>query len=253
MSPARPDLVTREVRPGASGTAGTVAEAWRYPVKSLGGIEVHALTLDARGVTGDRRFAVYGADGKIGSGKSTRRFRRMDGLLEFGATLDEAGALTLRTPEGALLLVPSPEADAALSAHLGETVQVRPEAATPHFDAGALHLITPAGLEWLAARLGGPVAAARFRPNLVIRTPGPPSPGVEDGWVGRHLRVGDALLEVTVPTERCVMVGLPQPGLASDERILRLLAREREACFGVYASVLEPGAIRLGAPVELLP
>lgn len=231
---------------------GAVSEAWYYPVKSLGGHVVPALHLDARGVIGDRAFAVYGTDGKIGSGKSTRRFRRMDGLLECSVDVDEAGALWLRAPTGGPIAIPSAEADAALSDLVGEAVRVEPERTVAHFDAGALHILSTSSLEWLADRLGGAVPAARFRPNLVIQTPDAP-PHVEDGWVGRRLAVGGAVLEITAPTERCVMVTMPQPGLATDERILRLLARERDACFGVYASVVVPGTVRLGDPIEVLP
>ncbi len=229
---------------------GTVSEAWRYPIKSLGGVRAPTVDLDARGVAGDRALAVYGADGKIGSGKSTRRFRRMDGLLACRVNLDEAGGAWLRTPSGALLAAPSPEADAALSDLLGEPVHVRAEAAIAHFDAGALHILTTSSLEWLEARLGGPVHTARFRPNLVVRTPDAPA-HVEDGWVGRRLRVGHAILEVTEPTERCVMVTMPQPGLPSDERVLRLLAQEHDACLGVYASVVVPGTMGVGDEVEV--
>lgn len=69
--------------------------------------------------------------------------------------------------------------------------------------------------------------------------------------MGRRLRLGSAVLEVTAATERCVMVGIAQPGLASDERILRLIAQEHDACFGVYASVIEPGTINLGDTVQV--
>ncbi len=234
------------------GAVGTVTEAWRYPIKSLGGCPHPALVLDARGVEGDRAFAVYGADGKIGSGKSTRRFRRMDGLLECSTSLEADGTITVCVPGGAPLPVPSPEADAALSALLGEPVDVRPEAALAHFDVGALHLLTTSTLGWLAERLGGPISAARFRPNVVMHTPEAP-PHSEEGWVGRRLRIGTAIIEVTEPTERCVMVNLAQPGLASDERILRVLAQEHDAHLGVYASVMQPGTLHLGDPVELLP
>ncbi|WP_405420476.1 hypothetical protein [Streptomyces erythrochromogenes] len=34
-----------------------------------------------RGLVGDRLYAVRDGDGRFGSGKNTRRFRRMDGLL----------------------------------------------------------------------------------------------------------------------------------------------------------------------------
>lgn len=230
---------------------GTVAEAWRYPIKSLAGLRAPTLDLDARGVIGDRALAVYGADGKIGSGKATRRFRRMDGLLECSTNIEADGTITLRTPAGDICPAPSPEANAALSRLLGEPVELRPEEAVAHFDVGPLHILTTSSLEWVAQRLGAPVSTSRFRPNLVVSTPGA-APHSEDGWVGRQLALGSAILEITEPTERCVMVNLAQPGLPTDERILRLLAREHDACLGVYASVVAPGRIGVGDAVEVL-
>ncbi len=52
---------------------GSVAEVWRYPVKSLRGERLDGAACSARGIDQDRRGAVLGADGRIGSGKTTRR------------------------------------------------------------------------------------------------------------------------------------------------------------------------------------
>ena len=58
-----------------------VRQLWRYPVKSLGGQRVEASLVNERGLVGDRLWAVRDEDGKLGSGKDSRRFRRMEGLL----------------------------------------------------------------------------------------------------------------------------------------------------------------------------
>ena len=58
-----------------------VQQVWRYPVKSLGGQRVGASLVNDRGLLGDRLWAVRDEDGKLGSGKDSRRFRRMEGLL----------------------------------------------------------------------------------------------------------------------------------------------------------------------------
>ena len=57
-----------------AGTVGTVESIWRYPVKSLGGERLTSVDVEARGLAGDRRWAVRDAEGKVGSGKTTRRF-----------------------------------------------------------------------------------------------------------------------------------------------------------------------------------
>ena len=57
---------------------GTVRELWRYPVKSMRGERCEHLEIDHRGAIGDRLYAVRDEAGKFGSGKTTRRFRRID-------------------------------------------------------------------------------------------------------------------------------------------------------------------------------
>ena len=49
----------------------TVAELWRYPVKSLLGEQLPEVEVDERGVIGDRLYAVTDRDGKLGSGKTS--------------------------------------------------------------------------------------------------------------------------------------------------------------------------------------
>ena len=56
---------------------GTLARLWRYPVKSMGGEDCERLALESRGIEGDRSHAVRDPQGKLGSGKATRRFRHV--------------------------------------------------------------------------------------------------------------------------------------------------------------------------------
>ena len=51
---------------------GAVAKLWRYPVKSMRGEECERIELKARGVEGDRLYAVYDAQRRLGSGKTKR-------------------------------------------------------------------------------------------------------------------------------------------------------------------------------------
>ena len=63
--------------------SGVIAALWRYPVKSMLGEECAEVELETRGVRGDRRFAVRGDDGRLGSGKNSRRHRHIEGLFTF--------------------------------------------------------------------------------------------------------------------------------------------------------------------------
>jgi uncharacterized protein len=58
-----------------------VSEIRRYPVKSMLGEVLAAVDVEERGLSGDRLWAVRDPDGKFGSGKNTRRFRRTPGLF----------------------------------------------------------------------------------------------------------------------------------------------------------------------------
>lgn len=230
---------------------GTVRELWRFPVKSLRGERRERLWLDQRGVTGDRLYAVRDAAGKFGSGKTTRRFRRMDGLFRFRAVYD--GDVPVVTfPDGATLRGDDPAIHAALSAHLGMAVTLSREAEIPHFDAGPLHLLTTASMRTLGRSLAAePLDGRRFRPNILIETDA--DGFAEDAWQGREIAVGNAVrLRVAERAERCVMVTLPQDELPHDPRILREIVRVNDACVGVYAHTLTPGVIREGDEIRLL-
>jgi len=228
---------------------GRIEQLWRYPVKSFLGEARDAVRLDGRGVEGDRLFAVRDVRGKLGSGKTTRRFQRIDGLFRFQAAWGE-GVPEIVFPGGRRIAGDDPRVHAALSEALGQPVTLAREAAVSHFDAGAVHLVSTASLRWLGALLGGTVDARRFRPNLVVDAPG--EGAVEQEWRGAVLRVGaEVELRVAGPTERCVMVGFAQPGLGEDARVLAELAARAGACFGVYADVVTPGTVSVGDAVTL--
>lgn len=230
---------------------GTVRELWRYPVKSMRGERCERLWLDQRGVLGDRLYAVRDEAGKFGSGKTTRRFRRIDGLLRFRAVYESEVPL-LTFPDGTTLRGDDPAIHAALSAFLGMPVTLSREAEISHFDAGPLHLLTTASLRTLGQSLSeAALDGRRFRPNLLIENEACGFP--EDAWQGQDLAVGnDVRVRVVGRAERCLMVGLAQDDVPADGRILRAVVRANAACLGVYAVALTPGAIHIGDRIELL-
>ncbi|MFC8428277.1 MOSC N-terminal beta barrel domain-containing protein [Streptomyces sp. NPDC057253] len=79
--------------------AGVIERIWRYPIKSTGGELLDRAEVEFRGLVGDRLFAVRDAQGKFGSGKNTRRFRRMPGLLQLRSRyVDQVGARNSSEP-----------------------------------------------------------------------------------------------------------------------------------------------------------
>jgi uncharacterized protein len=227
---------------------GRVAEVWRYPVKSLGGEQLDRVRCQRRGLSGDRHWAVVGEDGVIGSGKTTRRFRRMPGLLSLAAQTDDAGTVWVELPDGRRGRAMDPTTARWLCELTGQAVHLAEESETSHFDDAPLHLVTTGALEGLGALgLGGAAAdRRRFRPNLVIEAEGTVEPPC-------RLLVGTtAVLALTTSTIRCVMTTLPQPGLPFTPGILKRLEQDRQGCFGVYARVEQEGEIAVGDPVAAL-
>ena len=226
-----------------------VVGLWRYPVKSLAGEERDALDLDARGVEYDRAWAFVDPEGGIASGKTTRRFRKVPGLLRHRGRLDGDGPL-VELADGRVARPGTDEGDALLASIVPPGWTLQPERATPHFDAGAIHLVTTATLATIGAALGEPVPPARLRPNLLIDA-GDADGWPEDGWIGRTLAIGEVELRVTTRTERCVMVGHAQRELPRRPRLLQTVGRLNDVCAGVYADVVTPGRMRAGDGVAL--
>ncbi|MEW2128965.1 MOSC domain-containing protein [Streptomyces sp. NPDC005435] len=232
---------------------GTVERIWRYPIKSTGGEMVEEAEVDARGLVGDRLYAVRDAGGKLGSGKNTRRFRRMPGLLRLRSRYP--GGVTTRTPE---LLDPdgTPVADPTgyVRHHLRrDDVEVAREDAVSHFDQLPLSVLTTATLDWVRAAVPGvPVDERRFRPNLLIRTPPGTRPFVEDDWFGGTARIGSALrIRFERSSERCVMINEAQQDLPHSPLVLRAVAQSHDLRLDALATVAHPGRVRLGDPLEL--
>jgi uncharacterized protein len=224
---------------------GTVRELWRYPVKSLGGERLQAVEVESRGVVGDRLWALVDTDGKLASGKTTRRFRKLPGLLMHRATYGGDGPV-VELSDGRRVAP-----DAAVAEELaGPGWTFRPEADVSHFDAAPIHLVTTRTLARLESLVGEPFPTQRVRPNMVIEMPGEPG-FVEDEWVGQILEIGEVVVRVVDRTERCVMVNHARPGIERRDHILKTIGRANEACAGVYAEVVAGGRIELGAAVRL--
>lgn len=224
-----------------------IVELWRYPVKSMLGERCDALHVEMRGVQGDRLFAIRDAQGKFGSGKHTRRFRRIDGLFGFSASY-RAEEPQIRFPDGEVMGGDAPRIHRALSTALGLPVTLAREAEVSHFDSAPIHLLTSGSLAWLRAALPAVgIDARRFRPNLVIEVPDPEP--IEQTWIGKRLRIGEVELQVSDATERCGMVAFAQSELPKAPGVLKHITRQADLKFGVYAQVLKAGVVRLNDQV----
>uniref|UniRef100_A0AAU2K2F9 MOSC N-terminal beta barrel domain-containing protein n=1 Tax=Streptomyces sp. NBC_00049 TaxID=2903617 RepID=A0AAU2K2F9_9ACTN len=234
-----------------SDVVGVVERIWRYPIKSTGGELLRRAAVDGRGLVGDRLFAVRDGAGKFGSGKNTRRFRRMPGLMQLASRYaGSAPEPELLDPSGAVV----PDPTGYLRGYLGrEDVEVAREGAVSHFDQLPVSVLTTATLDWVRGAVPGvPVDERRFRPNLLVRTPPGTRPFVEDDWFGREARVGDRLrLDFVRSSERCVMTNEAQQDLPHSPLVLRAIARAHDTRLDALATVAVPGTVALGDTVVL--
>lgn len=223
-----------------------VTQIRRYPVKAMAGESLDSVQLDERGLVGDRWFAVWDDEGRMATGKDSRRFRRRDEIFEFRASTTDSGVRI--EGRGGSWLVGDPALDAALSDHMGVRVRVLPETAISHQDAAAVSIVGTASLAWCREHLDVDGDVRRLRTNVVLETA---EPFVEETWTGRVVRIGETALRVVERTERCRMVDIAQEGLAPERGFLKALGRERDLCLGVYAEVHRRGGIGLGDPVDV--
>lgn len=120
-----------------------------------------------------------------------------------------------------------------------------------YFDVHPLNLLTDATLRQLRKLAPTSVLdVRRFRPNLVIETGG--EGFIESGWAGRQLRIGSSSIDVGHPCPRCVMITHGFADVPRDPGLMRTVVREADQNVGSYATVAQPGEIRVGDPVELV-
>lgn len=217
---------------------GTVAEVWRYPVKSLGGERLdEPVAVGPTGLDGDRLRAIV--DDATGRALSAKRVAR---LFEASAqSLGADGHVRITGPGFDLSTAEHDDATiaAALSRWLGFPVHLTDRRPPPGFydSRSSVHLVTTGSL--------GAWDARRFRPNLVVVGEG------EDDWVGRHLTFGGVPGHVRKRTSRCVMTTLPQPGVAHDPEVLGILQATRDGDLGVYVDPAADGKIAAGDTIDL--
>lgn len=235
---------------------GTVTALWRYPVASMRGETVESVEIDTGGVVGDRGWGVYATgDATAGFAPRGRKWRNLvQARARFTAT-PHRGAdcppVEVRFADGAALESGTPAVDARLSALLGHDVALRRIGVSdagggrtaPSYAHAPIHLLTTASLDRLTELYPeGVTDIRRFRANVLVGTKGLGG-FVENGWLGRRLRIGEVTLEVTEDCRRCAMTTLAQGDLPRDKAILDAVTRHNGANLGVYANVVAPGTV----------
>lgn len=241
--------------PAGGTVVGTVHLLGRFPVKSTAGEALPAATVSRRGLLYDREWAAYTADGGIASGKTTRRFRKLEGLMHWRSTMaaaDESGRVlpALHSPDGGTYRVDEPAAAEALSRAFGQPLTLRRETTIRHHDECAVHVVTTSSIRRVEQLVGGRVDVRRLRANIVLNTAG--TGFVEDAWTDGELTLGsEVVLRLGASMPRCVMIDQPQADVPAGPPALRALGRTHDVLLGLQAHVIHTGTISIGDPARL--
>jgi uncharacterized protein len=113
----------------ASEQVGAVAGLWRFPVKSMKGELIEQVEVTARGLVGDRAYALIDVDtGKVVSAKNVKLFPRM---LDCRATFvaspksgDELPPVRITLPDSSTVISDWSDAAQKLSSYFGRSVRL---------------------------------------------------------------------------------------------------------------------------------
>ena len=244
----------------------TVSGLWRHPIKSHGREEITEVQLDAgQTMPGDRVWAVAHekstADGREWVPCANfSRVSKAPELMAITARLEpEAGSVTLSHPRRPDLTF-EPDGDA--SAFLSWVAPLMPDdrAASARIirvsgrdmtdsDFPSVTLCNLSSHRAVEQRLAQPLSIHRWRGNIWIDGL---APWEEFDWIGRRVRIGEAILEVRERTDRCAATTAnPETG-RRDADTLGALESWGHQDFSVRAEVIEGGSVRPGDEVFAL-
>ena len=254
-------------------TAMSLRVAWisHCPVKGLALRQLDECDLTEAGVAGDREFFLVDENDRLVNSKGL-------GALQQIVPHYDGGSLTLTFPDGTTVsrelgfdgaldarfwnvtvevrVVDGPWSD-AISDFAGRDLRLvrAPGPAPDRRRSGAATLLGTGSLRALARILDvDEVDERHFRMNFGIDGLGEHG---EDEWLGRHVRLGEAIVVPQGNVGRCAVTTQNPDSGAPDLDTLKALAAYRGVIetteplpFGVYAAVAQPGRVRVGDAVE---
>ena len=275
----RADQVTDPIAYDAAGRLTpmpTVRKLAVTPVKGLALLHPAAIELEPGGAVGNRRFYLVGPDGRNRSGLA------FGPLAAIVAEYDPAAErLTLRFPDGTAVsgdaaatgehldvrwsrtrrlqghVVDGPFA-AALSRYVGLDVRlVRAESGEAPQSA-PVSIVSEASLEALERFADLPERLDDRRFRMLVTIDGIEAFG-EDGWIGREVRLGEAVVRVEIEAARCATTTRdPSTGQRDWDALaalrgLRGVSDRQTIDFGVFGSVVRAGRVAVGDEVTVMP
>ncbi len=248
----------------------TLAQIYRYPVKGLTPERLERVVLSrGEGLPQDRRFALGLGTTSFDPAapawmpktkflmlmKNERlaalrtRFEDGTGILSIAAEGESRVSADIRGAPGRALV------EDFFAAYMGDAAQGRPrllEAPGHMFSDGARKVVSIIGLSSLREIervTGRPIDPRRFRANFYLEGA---QPWREFDWVGREFHLGAVRLRGFKAIRRCAATNVDPESGARDLNIPRALAENfGHVDTGIYADVIEDGAVAAGDAVTL--
>lgn len=237
---------------------GHIKEIVRHPVKSFRGESVERTKIMDYGLYGDRSHA-YIDEGRNDFLTITnfQEMVRYEARFVGKDTLDNYPQVEVVTPFGKVLDWDHPELLKELENKSRTTISTQKYTPTdvPIGPIAVEHVLlaTDASLDKLEELWGkDEVDARRFRPNIIISLKDK-KPFIEEQWIGRRIKIGaEVEMEFVGHCKRCMYITVHPDTAERDPSIHKVLIRENNNHFGVYASVLKTGDIHAGDEIHFL-
>jgi hypothetical protein len=246
---------------------GRLAQICRHPIKGHGRETLASVRLSAgECLPWDRHWAVAHEAAKLVPGWNPcvnfARGAKAPELMAITSVLDEATAtVTLHHPaRGDIRFRPDDPTD--VPRFLDWVRPLNPEnRAQPaqivtagrgmtDSDFPSVAILSNASLADLTARMGQDLSPHRWRGNLWLEGA---APWAEFGWIGREIRIGQAVLRIEERITRCTATQVnPDSGKTDADTLSALEAAFGHQDFGVYATVVKGGDVALGDEWSLI-
>jgi len=90
----------------------------------------------------------------------------------------------------------------------------------------------------------------RFRLNIMLETD---TPDAEAALIGHRVKLGEAVLDIVAPVGRCAAIDVdPETAIRGPHYLPVMEARLGHTDLGIFAEVIEAGAVRTGDRLEIL-
>ena len=234
---------------------GQIEAIFRYPVKSMAGERVEAVSLGWHGIDGDRRLALRRTQER--NDFPWLSASKLPDLILFTPLRHEDSAQSdlpthVRTPEGKEMAVFGEELAAEIERRHKAPVQMT-HLRGGIFDEASVSVIAAETVREIGTLAGRALDVRRFRPNIVVRLLRP-NPFEEDKWLGGVLLFGEPgegpRVSVTMRDVRCSMVNFDPDSGRADPEVLKSIVRTHQNTAGIYGTVIRIGRLAIGQTVR---